>query len=106
MAKSIVIEPSGKARVEQIKGFKHLRELVGGDLEGINFGEDAFAYLNEEGKILKLPYNKRASDLCASREIGLLPGDYIVGNFVIVGPADFDGDETDAPEYLVKEIVG
>jgi hypothetical protein len=61
-------------------------------------------YLNEEGKITDppLPANDRATALAHD---ALLPGDYIAGTAVILGPVDDDGNDT-ACELSLADIVG
>ncbi len=54
---------------------------------------------------MQLPINWAATRLAAMREVGLAGDDFFVGNVIILGPPSEDGDETDAPEYLVRRLV-
>lgn len=82
-----------------------LQSLVGGYIEAVNFGPGVVALLNEDGKMLGLPTNNRATRWAIARNIGLRPGDYIVGTMVIVGAVDADGDFTDVPDDVL-ELAG
>lgn len=57
-------------------------------------------YINEEGKLNGLPRNHRATAL--TRGI-LSPSDFVVGDVVIAGPPDSEGEDTECqfgPEVL------
>ncbi|WP_185715069.1 DUF3846 domain-containing protein [Gulosibacter macacae] len=61
-------------------------------------------YVNEEGLVRRLPFNSRASFLCwyhlpQSRKAML------VGDAVIVGMPDENGDSTDVPERVVNLLT-
>ena|SRR3990167_1879763 len=76
--------------------------LVGGDVERVQFGDDAVLYCNENGIAEGLPRNDTASRLADAYEIGLLPGDYIKGDVFIVGLENDEGDNhADVPVHIV-----
>jgi hypothetical protein len=106
--KAFVIKSDGTAHATTIPNYQAMVEQVGGYLESVLFGPDAYAYVNENGIALKLPPNKTATELIehflAKLDRMLLPGDYIKGTLVVVGPPDDNGDETDVPEHVVAEI--
>jgi len=105
MSKAILIEANGNVRRIEINGYDDLNKGVGGYIEGIHLGDtEQFAYLNEDGIALGLPFNKVATDLCYKHNVGLIPGDYIKGNMIIVGPADDEGNETDVSDTLAAEL--
>lgn len=105
MTKAILIEANGNVRRIDIAGYDDLNKAVGGYIEGIHFGDTGqFAYLNEDGKAMELPYNWLATVLCGKHKVGLLPDDYISGNMVIVGPADDEGRDTDVSDELAREL--
>jgi len=105
MSKAIIIEANGNVRRVEIEGYEDLNKAVGGYIEGIRLGDTGqFAYLNEDGIALGLPYNEVATQLCYRRNVGLIPGDYIKGTMVIVGPADHEGNETDVSDELAAEL--
>lgn len=105
MAKAIVIEADGTMAVTTVNDLADLQQAVGGYIEGIYLGDTGqFAYVNEDGIALDLPRNSVATDLCYAHRVGLLPGDYIKGTMVIVGPADADGNDTDVSDDLIAEL--
>lgn len=78
MQNVFVIEPNGPmtmAIMDEID-LQTLQNLVGGYIELVNMPEiDGDMYVNEEGLLMGLEYNAKASDLT---------GQYIVGTAVIV----------------------
>lgn len=104
--KGIVVTIGGQIRPMTINDFEHLQKLVGGWVEAIRFGVTGLdALINEEGKLIPLPPNRKATELCSMFEVGLRPGDFISGNMVLLGPVNDDGDWTDVPEEWAKEIL-
>lgn len=73
-----------------------MQGLVGGWLEALSLGQGAVMYLNEEGKILGLPLNTAANRIVALANPGLAPGDFIVGQVIILGDTAPDGTEDGA----------
>lgn len=67
-----------------------LQAAVGGWIEAVRLPRfirgagRATAYVNEEGKLERLPINRRATDFMIPG-IGLFPGDYIAGPMVVAG---------------------
>lgn len=105
MTKAILIEANGNVSRIEINGYDDLNKGVGGYIEGIYLGDTGqFAYLNEDGIALGLPFNEVATNLCYKHNTGLIPGDFIKGNMIIVGPADDEGNETDVSDELAAEL--
>ncbi|GAA4035035.1 hypothetical protein GCM10023063_19220 [Arthrobacter methylotrophus] len=76
-------------------GLGSLQHLVGGDVELVGLRSlDMNMYLNEEGKLMSLPRNHRATVLCQQSQ-AIRIDDYICGDAVIVGPFDGEGGDTD-----------
>lgn len=76
---------------------EYLQSCVGGYIEavGLEFeGQGATMYLNEEGKLNGLPVNAVATVLAAGQ---IHRSDLIVGNVVLVGAPDENGDDTGLP---------
>lgn len=72
------------------------QRIVGGYVETVTLPDiDTVIWLNEDGKLLGLPANRVATLL--AKDAGLMPGDVIVGDVVVTGGADDNGDETDLP---------
>lgn len=62
--------------VELVDGFEGIAEIVGGLVEPVQIGDAEFC-VNEEGKLIGLPSNRRFP----------IPfGDVIAGDFVVCGP--------------------
>jgi hypothetical protein len=81
-----VIYPDGAQRtVTPAHGvsftLEELRKLVGGSIELVALSTGDMMLINEEGKLLGLPYNPLATMLAAP---SLFPGDYIAGPAVII----------------------
>lgn len=105
MTKAILIEVGGNVRRITINSYDDLNRNVGGYIEGIYLGETGhFAYLNEDGIALGLPMNRKATELCYQWNVGLIPGDFIKGNMIIVGGADDDGNDTDVSDQFAASL--
>lgn len=107
--KGLLIPVAGPINDVQIEGdmLDGLQSLVGGMIQSIPFRSaigdrsDVAPYFNEEGKILNLMPNPRATALLAP---GMFPNDYIAGDLVLVGFDDETGEERDIPESFVAEL--
>lgn len=92
--------PLYKVAIENLAG---MQAAVGGYIEFVDLGPlQASFVINEEGKVHHESINRRATLLwwllCpAARRI-----DAIVGNALMVGASDDDGDSTDVPADVVK----
>lgn len=81
-----------------------LQSLVDGNIEPITLDPSAMeAYINEEGKILDLPINP-CGTIAAHTFRTIAETDYIVGNFVVVGPITSDGETTGASDELIEQM--
>ena len=113
--KAIVI-PAGDEPVYEIEldggqGLAKLQDAVGGYIQAlplpafIKGGDKATAYVNEEGKFdPECKPNMRATDFMVPA-IGLHPGDYIAGSFVLVGFDIRTGRHTDEMPQAVLDRV-
>ena len=107
--KAIKITPMGpmeNSKVEQVEvnGYQETVDHLGGSLEGLTLSDDASAYVDEEGKLKELAYNRTATKLCTRLETGLASSDFICGTMLIFGAPDSEGDETDVPDRILSEI--
>jgi len=69
-----------------------LQKAVGGYIEAVTVTEDGHTlYLNDEGKMNGLPMNETATRM--TRGI-LSPDDLIMGDAILVGPVDHEGEST------------
>lgn len=89
---AVVVETSGEVKKVTLDGsLKSYQEIVGGYIEGV-FGPDYVMYVNEEGLLHGLEYNRLATDF-AARHLGA-HSVYLVGPAVILGPGDREGNDT------------
>jgi hypothetical protein len=84
--------------VRDLANLEDYKRCVDGYIEAVVVPDlDVTIYVNEEGLLRRLPFNSRASFLWwyyepAARE------SLLVGDVVIVGWPDVDGESTDLPE--------
>lgn len=93
-----------RVTIEAGKTLPAMHEAVGGFIESLAtpemLGPEAAAYIHDEGKIVGLPSNHRATILFA--EV-LRPGDYIAGNMIVIG-CDAAGETVSIPEVAVTAL--
>lgn len=106
MPESILISPPSSARSTTcvikpltVDTVEQYQQLVGGHVEAVPF-PSGHLFVNEDGKDAGLPANDFATQLCSVFEAGLAESDYIVGNAVLVGPTDAEGELTDVDSLL------
>lgn len=103
MVKVIVIpqDEEQPLDVREVNGLGDMQAIVGGLIEPIDIDRpSATIMVNEEGLILDLPVNRRASLLLwvgNSRYRGLSA---VRGDAFVIGLPDDEGDSTDVPEEL------
>lgn len=102
--KTVVIGVDGSAKVCFLETLEDLQKAVGGYIEAIPLGSDSSAYINEEGKLRRLPLNPVATAI-AHRKNSLRLNDFIVGPMVILGVPDEDGNDTDIPKSMICELM-
>jgi hypothetical protein len=97
----IPVDMSEPLRRIDVIGLEDFQEAVGGNIEGVTYASDrrVCAFINEEGKLLGLPVNWRATKLFA----GQLYGDVIVGPCLIASIDDM-GETVDAPAGFESQI--
>jgi len=111
-----VLVKDGKATVVALPQSGDVSELVGGYIEFLRVGDDAHAYIDEEGKLKGLPVNEVASQFCGDYRVGLRQfcGDYrvglqawdhIVGPMLILGSRNASGEEDGAEHSVPKHVV-
>jgi hypothetical protein len=94
--KALLIYVDGSVKRVEINGLADLQKHVGGYIEGVQVsGTSQFGYVNEEGLLLGLEQNPLASKLTNT---------YIVGNMVVLGPVDKNGNNTDVSEAFCKDL--
>lgn len=80
--------------------YRTIRDAVGGPIEPVPV-EDHVLYVHEEGKLLGLPLNDLATRL--TRDF-LSPWDLIVGDAVLAGPTDDEGEDTSVQESMLRRL--
>ena len=81
-------------------GLVRLQQAVGGYIEAIS-GPGWHAYINEDGLMLRLPPNLRATRL--AEQFGWVAGQPLVGTVVFLGSGSpNDGDDHDVPVPMVE----
>jgi hypothetical protein len=101
MATAFVIPPVGDCyplNLPDESAHVIINEHVGGHFDVVRL-RDVVGYVHDEGLLLHLPYNVRAS---------LLFNVSLVGNCVLVGCLDnageYDGDDYDVPQHYVEMV--
>lgn len=80
-----------------------LQEAVGGWVQAIGLKDNLTMWLNEEGKLMQLPHNLKGQAVWdAFFQEG---SDYIVGNIVLTGGADEDGETLGLEDYAVSALM-
>lgn len=80
-----------------------INRIVGGYFEAINVPDIGVMWLNEDGKRLRLPANPSA--LLLARNAGLTPTDVIVGDVVLTGGADDEGETLPLGEHALLDVM-
>src|ERR1035437_2762169 len=82
------------------------QEIVGGLIEVVTLSEVGrhSLYFNEEGKLLHLPFNSRATWLLHKGTNSVL--DVIVGDAFLAGPVDDDGNDTNVGLAVMQSVPG
>lgn len=80
-------------------------EVVGGLFEAVDTEEPhASFFVNEEGKLIDLPLNRRATLLWWGTTRAARNADVLMGDVLIVGPPDDEGETTDVPAEVLEML--
>lgn len=81
-----------------------LQAFVGGYIEALH-GDGWVMWLDEDGKT-KEGYGVNVLATALTRDLGLMPGDLIVGDVVVTGALDHEGELTnDVPQALIDRAT-
>lgn len=95
----VLVEQHGES------AYEFIRAAVGGFIEPVSLSGGTYMYVNEEGKLLGLPVNKKAMRLCWHNARSLmLSGDFIVGSVIVVGSLDRVGNHRRLTKEQIAEI--
>jgi hypothetical protein len=112
MKKALAITTLGEATIIDLNegSLEKLQKAVGGYVQAIDLCEGVTMWCNEEGKMMSLPHNPFGQAFWETAfpvsEFGRT--DYIVGDIVITGGADNEGDTlgltSDEIEALLETV--
>lgn len=80
-----------------------MQDAVGGNLQALTVGTpqgDVTFWANEEGKLLRLPINGAATNMWWILAPEFAQRDFLVGDVIITGGADRNGDTLSVPKFL------
>jgi len=104
--KALLITPDHVVKTVEIdSGLASLQKAVGGMIEYIPISDEVHAFIDEEGKLKGKEINTIATMVCRKLEVGLQPDDMIVGDMIILGSLNADG-QSDGSSYDVPDSFG
>lgn len=103
MKKAISITTFGEATIIDLNegSLEKLQKAVGGYVQAIDLSDTMSMWCNEEGKMMSLPHNPFGQ---AFWEKVYGRTDYIVGDIVLTGGTDKDGETMGLNDEQMKEI--
>lgn len=100
--KALLLKVDGTVEYTEIrKGLAALRKAVAGDIESITLADTMTMFVNEAGKIKRLPLNKLATEIYHTY---LPTNDYVAGDAIILG-LDKEGSSCSLTEQQKKEVL-
>lgn len=105
MNKAIRITTNNETIIFELKkdSLEQLQHAVGGYIQAIDLSDELTLWCNEEGKIMNLPHNHRAQELW-DKVFGA-GTDYIVGDIVLTGGADENGETLGLTDAQVTDFL-
>ena len=109
MKKALAITTLGEATIIDINddSLEKLQKAVGGYVQAVDLCEDVTMWCNEEGKMMSLPHNPFGQAFWETAfpvsEFGRT--DYIVGDIVLTGGADDEGDTLGLTSEEIDELL-
>lgn len=83
-----------------------LQEAVGGWIEAVDTGANGTMWVNEEGKLMNLPINKRATYLWWTLVPAARGRDMLCGDVVVTGGIDHTGNTTSTSKLVTDLLFG
>jgi hypothetical protein len=80
---------------------KTMQTAVGGYIEAIKLAPDLVMWVNEDGKMNKLPFNQAATSIFMKYGKGT---DFIVGQVVFTGGVDSNGETDGISEAQIEQL--
>lgn len=99
MSKTYIrIPTAGRPEILTVTGneLRALQEAVGGHICSADAPEGHVLYVHDEGLLIGLPLNVLATQLS---------GQYLVGNAVLVGPVDSEGETAGVDPRFIELLV-
>lgn len=109
MKKALVITTLGEVKILDLsdKSLEKLQGAVGGYVQAIDLSDGVTMWCNEEGKMIGLPHNPFGQGFWEIAfpvsEFGKT--DYIVGDIVLTGGTDNEGDTLGLTSEEIDELV-
>jgi hypothetical protein len=89
-----------EVRMIEHKRLEDMQRLVGGYIQLLSLLEPAAQmYINEDGKVYRLPVNDRATTILWGHNPVYAGRDFVVGDAFIIGPFDSSDNYTNVPWY-------
>lgn len=108
MPKCIVIpaDESQPITVHNFMDFQDYQSVVEGTFEAIDLEALPFSFfVNDEGKLIGLAQNRRATLIWWSSVPGIIGRDVLHGDVVLIGAPDDEGDTTSLPDDYVDLLM-
>lgn len=91
---AVIAEPGKQAEVREIEGgLESLRSLVGGTIDVVRMGGPLAAYINDEGLLMGLPWNRR------------MPGGQLVAGTIVAVSTDTEGEDVSPTESQFRYLL-
>jgi len=101
--KAVLIKAEGEWETIETQGtYEEICEAVGGYIEYSRLKNIGSMYVNEEGKLLNLPVNMIATTVFSQINNWV---DVIVGDAIVFGPIDENGNETPVTQEFIDLLV-
>ena len=75
------------------RDYRAMQAIVGGYIQSLRLNGEVAAYLDEDGKFSGRPVNPAANKVVFLANPGLADDDFVVGDAVLVGLLDADGNQ-------------
>jgi hypothetical protein len=107
---TVVVMPADETapiELRQIdRGYRAGQEIVAGLIQPVDMpNAEATVWVNEEGLLLGLPINRRATKLLWANQLEHIDFTLLVGDAYVTGLPDEEGDTTSIPALVAQSIL-
>lgn len=104
MPRALILFMNGEFRFDILNELKEYQTIVGGNIESLysSDGTDTVCYVNEEGRLKNLAINPWHVFLKKINISNFMPNNPIVGNVILFGPTNDEGEDTDVEKRVVN----